>query len=242
VHASFRARPLASAALAQGPQDVDEGCDACPGSTFLQQATRAVVRTLALALCQPCGPLRPNCTASLHLAFRLAAIHHRTVVLEPCRQAAVGRISGGCPRVVRWGKTAAIPLPPVSQTVAGEAGSVPHHGHAPAPSLGKRVFLHHGRRPLAFAWIYQGLLELLRYRPLLGAWTSCLCCRSSALRILDLSLSSDPGNAWLAGHSESLADAELLALSGHRPRPKRRGIGASVLGRHGRIAGLVSLD
>ena len=77
------------------------------GSTLLQQVTRAAVALWPSPLCQPLRAAQAELRRSLHLAFRLASLHHRTVVLEPCRQAAEGRISVRLPEGVRWGRPAA---------------------------------------------------------------------------------------------------------------------------------------
>jgi hypothetical protein len=144
------------------------------GSTFLQQVTQAAAALLPSPLCRPLRAAQAELRRSLHLAFRLASIHHRTVVLEPCRQAAQGRISVKLPEGVRWGRPAAIPLPP-SLADSGWQGGDPY----PITVMPQRRasanvwFLHHGREALCLRLDLSGSVELLRYRPLLGAWTSC---------------------------------------------------------------------
>jgi len=144
------------------------------GTTFLQQATRAVAALWPSPLCQPLRAAQVELRRSLHLAFRLASIYHRTVVLEPCRQATEGRISVRLPEGVRWGRPASIPLPP-SLADSGWRGGDPH----PITVMPRRRasanvwFLHHGREALCLRLELSGSVELLRYRPLLGAWTSC---------------------------------------------------------------------
>ena len=144
------------------------------GSTLLQQITRAAVTLWPSPLCQPLRIAQVELRRSLHLAFRLASLHQRTVVLEPCRQATEGRISVRLPEGVRWGRPAAIPLPP-SLEDSGWLGGDPHPITVmPQCRASANVwFLHHGREALCLRLELSGSVELLRYRPLLGAWTSC---------------------------------------------------------------------
>jgi hypothetical protein len=142
--------------------------------TFLQQATRVAAALLPLPLCPPLRAAQTELRRSLHLAFRLASTHHRAVVLEPCRQAAAGRIAVKLPLGVRWGRPAAIPLPP-SLADSGWRGSRPR----PITVMPQRRasanvwFLHHGRQALCLRLHLSGSVELLRYRPILGTWTVC---------------------------------------------------------------------
>jgi hypothetical protein len=144
------------------------------GSTFLQQVTRVAAALWPSPLCQPLRAAQVELHRSLHLAFRLASIHHRTVVLEPCRQATEGRISVRLPEGVRWGRPAAIPLPP-SLADSGWLGGDPHPITVmPQCRASANVwFLHHGREALCLRLNLSGSVELLRYRPRLGAWTNC---------------------------------------------------------------------
>lgn len=143
-------------------------------STFLQQVRRTAARILPARLCPPLRAAQAELRRSLHLAFRLAATHHRTVVLEPCREATEGRISVRLPEGVQWGRPAATPLPP-SLADSGWRGDCPR----PITVMPQRRaaanvwFLHHGREALCLRLDLGGTVELLRYRPLLGTWVAC---------------------------------------------------------------------
>jgi hypothetical protein len=143
-------------------------------STFLQQVSRAAAALWPAPLCHPLRAAQAELDRSLHLAFRLASIHHRTVVVEPCCRAAEGRIAVRLPEGVRWGRPPAIPLPP-SLADSGWLGEEPH----PITVMPQRRasanvwFLHHGREALCLRLDLSGSVELLRYQPLLGAWTHC---------------------------------------------------------------------
>jgi hypothetical protein len=143
-------------------------------STFLQQVTRAAAMLWPTPLCQPLRAAQAELHRSLHLAFRLASIHHRTVVLEPYGRAAEGRISLRLPEGVRWGRPPAVPLPP-SLADSGWLGEDPHPIMViPQRRASANVwFLHHGREALCLHLDLSGSVELLRYRPRLGAWTHC---------------------------------------------------------------------
>jgi hypothetical protein len=144
------------------------------GSALLHQVARAAVLLLPSPLCPPLRAAQAELRRGLHLAFRLASLHHRTVILEPCRQAAEGRIAVRLPEGVHWGRPEAIPLPP-SLADSGWRGGAPHpitvmpHRRAAANVW----FLHHGREALCLRLDLSGSVELLRYRPRLRAWTSC---------------------------------------------------------------------
>lgn len=144
------------------------------GSSFLQQVTQAVAALLPTPLCPPLRAAQAELRRSLHLAFQLAATHRRTVVLEPLRKAKEGCLSVRLPEGVRWGRPAAIPLPP-SLADSGWWGGRPR----PITVMPQRRalsnvwFLHHGRQALCFRVNLSGSVELLRYRPLLRTWTSC---------------------------------------------------------------------
>ena len=144
------------------------------GSTFLQQVTRVAAALWPSPLCQPLRAAQVELRRSLHLAFRLASIHPRTVVPAPCRQATEGRISVRLPEGVRWGRPAAIPLPP-SLADSGWQGGDPHPITVmPQCRASANVwFLHHGREALCFRLDLAGSVELLRYRPWLGTWVAC---------------------------------------------------------------------
>ncbi len=144
------------------------------GSLFLQRVARLAARILPSRLCPPLRAAQAELRRSLHLAFRLAATHRRAVVLEPCREATEGRISVRLPQGVRWGRPAAIPLPP-SLLGSGWRGDRPR----PITVMPERKaaanvwFLHHGSEALCLRLDLSGSVELLRYRPLLRAWTTC---------------------------------------------------------------------
>lgn len=143
-------------------------------STFLQQVSRIAAQVLPTPLCSPLRAAQTELRRSLHLAFRLAATHHRAVVVEPCREATEGRISVRLPEGVCWGRPAAIPLPP-SLADTGWRGDRPR----PITVMPQRRasanvwFLHHGREALCLRLDLFGTVELLRYRPRLGAWVVC---------------------------------------------------------------------
>jgi len=144
------------------------------GATFLQQVTRIAVALWPSPLCRPLRAARVELDRSLRLAFRLASLHHRTVVLEPRRQPAEGRIAVRLPKGVRWGRPPAIPLPP-SLEDSGWRGGDPHPITV-MPQRGALAnvwFLHHGQEALCLCLDLSGSVELLRYRPRLGAWTRC---------------------------------------------------------------------
>jgi hypothetical protein len=143
-------------------------------STLLQQITRAAAALWPAPLCHPLRAAQAELHRSLHLAFRLASIHHRTVVLEPCSRAAEGRIAVRLPEGVRWGRPPAVPLPP-SLVDSGWLGEDPH----PITVMPQRRasanvwFLHHGREALCLRLALSGSVELLRYQPRLEAWIPC---------------------------------------------------------------------
>jgi hypothetical protein len=143
-------------------------------TAFLRQVTRVAATFLPGPLCPPLRAAQAELRRSLHLAFRLAATHRRTVVLEPCRDATEGRISVRLPEGVLWGRPAATPLPP-SLAGSGWRGDCPR----PITVMPQRRasanvwFLQHGREALCLRLDLSGAVELLRYRPVLGTWVSC---------------------------------------------------------------------
>jgi hypothetical protein len=143
-------------------------------ATLLQQVNRIAATCLPAPLCPPLRAAHAELRRSLHLAFRLASTHHRTVVLEPFREATEGRISVRLPEGVQWGRPAAIPLPP-SLAGSGWRGGRPQPiTVTPQRRASANVwFLHHGGEALCLRLGLSGSVELLRYRPLLGAWVSC---------------------------------------------------------------------
>ncbi len=145
-----------------------------PGSTFLHRLTQLAAQLLPAPLCPPLRAAQAELRRSLHLAFRLAATHHRTVVLEPCREATAGRISVHLPQGVRWGRPAAIPLPPSLAGTGWRGGRPRPITVMPERRAAANVwFLHHGKEALCLRLDLAGTVELLRYRPLLGAWITC---------------------------------------------------------------------
>lgn len=144
------------------------------GSAFLSGLTRTLAKLLPAPLCRPLRAAQTELQRSLHLAFRLANLHRRVVVLEPFQEGTEGRVALHLPKGVRWGRPLTIPLPP------SLADSGWRDGH-PRPisvmpqrrALANVWFLHHGRQALCLRLDLSGAVELLRYRPLLGAWTAC---------------------------------------------------------------------
>jgi hypothetical protein len=141
---------------------------------LLQQASRIAAMLMPPPLCRPLRAAQAELSRGLHLAFRLASIHNRAVVLEPIRQAAKGRVSMKLPAGVRWGRPAAVPLPP-NLVGSGWWGGRPRPITVmPKYRASANVwFLHHGRQTLCLRLNLLGSVELLRYRPLLGVWIDC---------------------------------------------------------------------
>jgi hypothetical protein len=143
-------------------------------STFLQQVTRVAAALLPSPLCLPLQAAQAELRRSLQLAFGLATTHQRTVVLEPCRKATEGHIAVNLPDGVRWGRPAAIPLPPALADSGWRGGKPRPITVMPQRRASANVwFLHHGRQALCLRLDLAGSVELLRYRPLLRAWTTC---------------------------------------------------------------------
>ena len=143
-------------------------------SDLIRQLGQTLARLFPTPLSPPLRAAQHELRRSLRLAFRLATTHHRVVVLEPCRGAAEGRIAIHLPRGVAWGRPEAIPLPP-SLADSGWLGGEPR----PITVMPQRRasanvwFLHHGREALCLRLELSGGIELLRYRPILGAWVVC---------------------------------------------------------------------
>ena len=143
-------------------------------SIILQHVTRAVSMLLPSPIRSPLRAARAELDRSLHLAFRLASIHHRAVVLEPYRPATEGRISVKLTEGVRWGRPAAVPLPPNLIDSGWRGGRPRPITVMPQRRASANVwFLHHGRETLCLCLDLSGSVELLCYRPLLGAWVDC---------------------------------------------------------------------
>lgn len=132
---------------------------------------RLAARLLPRPLSPPLRAAQAELRRSLHLAFQLAATHGRAVTVEPHRAAAEGRVAVRLPAGVRWGRPAQVPLPP-SLADSGWRGGRPR----PITVMPRRRaaanvwFLHHGREALCLRLDLAGSVELLRYRPWLGAW------------------------------------------------------------------------
>lgn len=143
-------------------------------SSFLRMISRACARFLPGPLSPPLRAAQAELRRSLHLAFDLATTHGRAIVLEPWRGATKGRISLHLPEGVRWGRPAAIPLPPCLAGTGWRGGrplpiTVMPQGRASANVW----FLHHGRQALCLRLDLSGSVELLRYRPVFGTWIRC---------------------------------------------------------------------
>ena len=138
---------------------------------FRQQVAEVAARLLPAPLSPPLRAAQAELHRGLQLAFRLAATHQRPVVLEPLRPAAEGHLAVRLPAGVRWGRPASIPLP-LSLADSGWRGGRPQ----PITVMPQRRasanvwFLHHGQEALCLRLGLKGQVELLRYRPLLGAW------------------------------------------------------------------------
>ena len=141
---------------------------------FLQNLRRALATLLPEPLCPPLRAAQAELCRSLQLAFRLASLHRRVVVLAPFDQATEGRLALRLPEGVRWGRPAAIPLPPSLADSGWRDGCPRPITVLPQRRASANVwFLHHGRQALCLRLDLSGAVELLRYRPLLRAWTAC---------------------------------------------------------------------
>ncbi len=141
---------------------------------LLQHMTRAAASLLPTPLCPPLRAAQAELRRSLHLAFRLASLHRRAVVLEPFQQATEGRLALRLPAGVRWGRPAATPLPPSLADSGWQDGRPRPITVMPQRRASANVwFLHHGRQALCLRLDLSGAVELLRYRPLLRAWVNC---------------------------------------------------------------------
>lgn len=144
------------------------------GTALLQNLARVMATLLPTPLCRPLRAAQAELHRSLHLAFRLASLHRRAVVLEPFHLAAEGRIAMHLPEGVRWGRPTAIPLPPSLADSGWRDGRPRPITVMPQRRASANVwFLHHGRQALCLRLDLSGAVELLRYRPILGAWVVC---------------------------------------------------------------------
>jgi len=143
-------------------------------SPHLQQVGRTLATLLPVPLCPPLRAAQAELRRSLHLAFRLAALHRRAVVLEPLQQATEGCVALRLPEGVRWGRPLNIPLPPSLEDSGWRDGRPRPITVMPQRRASANVwFLHHGRQALCLRLDLSGAVELLRYRPLLRAWVAC---------------------------------------------------------------------
>ena len=141
---------------------------------YLQNLNRALAALLPAPLCAPLRAAQAELHRSLQLAFRLASLHRRAVVLEPFQQAAEGCLALRLPEGVRWGRPLSIPLPPSLADSGWRDGRPRPITVMPQRRASANVwFLHHGRQALCLRLDLSGAVELLRYRPLLRAWTTC---------------------------------------------------------------------
>jgi hypothetical protein len=153
---------------------MDEGVMRADLSASLQQLTQALATHLPAPLCAPLRAAQAELRRSLHLAFRLASIHGRAVVLDPFQQATEGCLALRLPEGVRWGRPLSIPLPPsLADSGWGDGRPRPITVMPRRRASANVWFLHHGRQALCLRLDLSGAVELLRYRPLLRAWTTC---------------------------------------------------------------------
>lgn len=141
---------------------------------LLRQALHAAARHLPTLPCPPLQAAQAELRRSLHLAFGLATAHRRAVTVTPFHPQAGPCIAVRLPEGVRWGRPKAIPLPP-SLADSGWRGGKPRPITVTPErqALANVWFLHHGKQALCLRLGFSGSVELLRYRPLLGAWVDC---------------------------------------------------------------------
>lgn len=138
------------------------------------RATRFLASLLPAPPCRPLRAAQIELCRSLHLAFRLASIHSRTVILEPFHESAEGHLALRLPKGVRWGRPQTVPLPPILEGSGWLDGRPRPITVMPERRSAANVwFLHCGRQALCLRLDLSGAVELLRYRPLLGAWVAC---------------------------------------------------------------------
>ena len=143
---------------------------------FRDQLGQLVALVLPAPLSPPLSLAHHELRRSLHLAFGLATTHGRVVSVAPVlggsHDARALCLSFRLPEGVRWGRPAAVPLPPALCDSRWRGGrprplSILPHRRAAANVW----FLHHGREALCLRLGLGGQAEFLRYRPRLGAWT-----------------------------------------------------------------------
>ena len=141
---------------------------------LFDQISQSMAALLPGMLCQPLRAASHELRRSLRLAFRLASVQQRPIVLEPGQTRGAGHLGLRLPEGVRWGRPITVPLPP-SLANTGWRGGQPHpitvtpHRRAAANVW----FLHHGREALCLQLGLSGAVQLFRYRPLLKAWVEC---------------------------------------------------------------------
>jgi len=142
------------------------------GLPLLDTLGRAAARILPGPLSPPLQAAHQELRRSLHLAFSLATAHGRAVCVAPAPEAGRGHLSLRLPEGVRWGRPASIPLPPALLDTGWRTGRLRPLTLLPHRRAAANVwFLHHGREALCLRLGLVGQVEILRYRPQLGAWT-----------------------------------------------------------------------
>jgi len=144
-------------------------------SPMLRQRALALAAALLPApLSPPLRAARTELRRALRLAFSLASAHRRPVVLETGRRHAEGQLGLSLPPGVLWGCPPATPLPPsLCDTGWGDGFPRPITVMPRRGAVANVWFLHHGREALCLHLRLSGAVELLRFRPRLGAWTPC---------------------------------------------------------------------
>jgi hypothetical protein len=152
---------------------MDEDLMRRAATALLHQIRRAAV-LLPEPLSPPLRATRIELQRNLRLAFSLATVHQRAVVIEPTREAREGRLCFCLPEGVRWGRPDGIPLPPDLADSGWGSGRPRPLTVMPRRKAAANVwFLHDDRQALCLRLGLSGSVELLRYRPLLRAWSRC---------------------------------------------------------------------
>ena len=140
------------------------------GRPLLDSLSRAAARLLPGPLSPPLQAAHRELRRSLRLASHLATAHRRAVCVAP--EPAPGHLALRLPEGVRWGRPAAIPLPPELAGSGWRPGRPRPLTLLPQGRAAANVwFLHHGREALCLRLGLRGQVAFLRYRPRLGAWT-----------------------------------------------------------------------
>ena len=140
----------------------------------MSEVTRLAARYLPALPYLPLRAAQKELQRRLQLAFQLASLHRRGVVLNPDPKGGCGLVPVCLPQGVAWGRPPATPLPP-RLADSGWTGEAPRPitvmpEHRAAANV---WFLQHGRQSLCLCLGLGGTVELLRYRPLLGTWSTC---------------------------------------------------------------------